>query len=116
VDPSAQIEDPVKSVTMGLPADLEFRTKGQLAINIAAGALADGTWFDFFCGDEVYGSCAQLREFFEDHSQAYVLRVPRSFRLTVPSGRKITCAQAASALAASAEIRSAGNGSKGTRW
>ena len=113
--PRAQIEDPARSVAMGLPADLEFRTKGQLAIDIAAGALADGVRFDFFCGDEVYGSCTQLREFFEDHSQACVLRVPRSFRLTLPGGQKITCA-AAAALAASAEIRSAGNGSKGIRW
>ena len=40
--PAAQIEDPVKSLVMGLPLDLEFRTKGQLAIDIAAGALADG--------------------------------------------------------------------------
>jgi len=50
--PQAQIEDPVRSLVMGLPLDLEFRTKGQLAIDIAAEALADGIAFDFFCGDE----------------------------------------------------------------
>lgn len=43
------------------------------------------------------------------------LRVPRSFRLKMPVGRKITCAQAASTLAAS-EVRSAGNGPKAIRW
>src|SRR6266481_4247910 len=59
--PAAQIGDPVRSRAMGLPPDLEFRTKGQLAIDIAAEALADGIAFDFFCGDEVYGSCTQLR-------------------------------------------------------
>ena len=53
---------------MGLPPDLEFRTKGQLAIDIAAEALADGISFDFFCGDEVYGSCT---------AAAGVLRGPR---------------------------------------
>lgn len=36
---------------------------------------------DFVCGNEVYGSCTELREFCEDHGQAYVLRVPSSFRL-----------------------------------
>jgi hypothetical protein len=36
---------------MGLPLDLEFRTKGQLAIDLAGRALADGITFDFFCGD-----------------------------------------------------------------
>jgi SRSO17 transposase len=114
--PRTQIDDPVKSLVMGLPLDLEFRTKGQLAIDIVTDALTDGIAFDFFCGDEVYGSCTQLREFLEDRGQGYVLRVPRSFRLTLASGQKITCARAASMLAATAEVRSAGHGSKGTRW
>ena len=39
--PAACIEDLVKSLVMGLPLDLEFRTKGQLASDIAAGALDD---------------------------------------------------------------------------
>jgi predicted component of type VI protein secretion system len=42
----------VVSLVMGLPLDLAFRTKGQLAIDIATEALADGARFDFFCGDE----------------------------------------------------------------
>jgi SRSO17 transposase len=116
--PAAQIEDPVASLVMGLPLDLAFRTKGQLAIDIATEALADGVAFDFFCGDEVYGNCTQLRGFFEAHGQGYVLRVPRTFRLTLASGKRLTCAEAASQLAArkNPEIRSAGKGSKGERW
>jgi len=116
--PAAQIADPVRSLLMGLPLDLEFRTKGQLAIDIAAEALADGITVDFFCGDEVYGNCTQLRAFFEDRGQAYVLRVPSNFRLTLASGKKLTCAQAATQLLARKhpEVRSAGNGSKGQRW
>ena len=74
---------------MGLPPGLVFRTKGQLAIDIAAEALADGIAFDFFCGDEVYGSCTELREFFEARGQAYVLRVPKNFRLTLASGQEV---------------------------
>jgi SRSO17 transposase len=116
--PRAQIEDPVKSLLMGLPPDLRFRTKGQLAIDIAAEALADGIAFDFFCGDEVYGNCTGLREFFEARGQAYVLRIPRNFCLTLASGRRLTCADAASVLAGRnrPEVRSAGKGSKGERW
>jgi SRSO17 transposase len=116
--PRAQIEDPVCSLMMGLPLDLKFRTKGQLAIDIVAGALADGITFDFFCGDEVYGSCTELRGFLEARGQAYVLRVQRNFRLTLPGGRKLTCADAASHLDARKhpEVRSAGKGSKGARW
>src|SRR5579859_5132179 len=116
--PAAQIADPARSAAMGLPPDLEFRTKGQLAIDITAEALADGIFFDFFCGDEVYGSCTQLREFLEARGQAYVLRVARSFRLTLPGGQRLTCADAAARLLAGGhrEVRSAGTGARGQRW
>ena len=115
--PRAQIADPARSAVMGLPPDLEFRTKGQLAIDIAAEALADGICFDFFCGDEVYGSCTELREFLESRGQAYVLRVARNFRLTLPGGQRLTCADAAQVAAARhCETRSAGTGARGQRW
>jgi SRSO17 transposase len=117
--PAAQIGDPVASAVMGLPEDLVFRTKGQLAIDILAEAVGDGVGLDFVCGDEVYGSCTQLREFLEDHEQAYVLRVPSSFRLMLPGGVTLTCKQAAAARLGSMqgwEVRSAGAGSKGQRW
>ena len=117
--PREQIEDPVRSLLTGLPLDLAFRTKGQLAIDIAAEALAGGVRFDFFCGDEVYGNCTQLRAFFEDRGQGYVLRVPCTFSLTLASGKTLTCADAASRLLGSVrrqEVRSAGKGSKGARW
>lgn len=87
--PAAQIGDPARSAATGLPPDLQFRTKGQLAIDITTKALADGIAFDFFCGDEVYGSCTQLREFLEERGQAYVLRVPRNFRLTLAGGAAV---------------------------
>ena len=73
--PAEQIDDADTAAGMGLPADLQFRTKGQLAIDICAEAYADGVTFDVVCGDEVYGGCTQLREFFEQRGQAYVLRV-----------------------------------------
>ena len=117
--PREQIEDPVTSLVMGLPLDLGFRTKGQLAIDICADCYADGLAFDFACGDEVYGSCTQLREFFEEHGQAYVLRVASNFTLTLAPGTKVTCAEAVKRLLKDKrrwEVRSAGKGSKGERW
>ena len=116
--PAAHIGDPGKSAVMGLPADLDFRTKGQLAAGILADAFADGVRLDFVCGDEVYGSCTELREYLEDRDQAYVLRVPCSFRLALPGGVTLTCQQAAARLRGRRgwEIRSAGTGSKGQRW
>jgi SRSO17 transposase len=117
--PAEQIKDPVRSLVTGLPLGLEFRTKGQLAIDICADCYADGLSFDVACGDEVYGSCTQLREFFEDNGQAYVLRVASSFMLTLTAGTKVTCADAVKTLLKDSrrwEVRSAGTGSKGQRW
>jgi SRSO17 transposase len=117
--PREHIADPVKSLVMGLPLDLGFRTKGQLAIDICTDAYADGLAFDFACGDEVYGSCTQLRVFFEARGQAYVLRVASNFTLTLAAGTMLTCAEAVKALLKDKrrwEVRSAGHGSKGQRW
>jgi SRSO17 transposase len=96
--PAEDIADPVKSLVTALPLNLRFRTKGQLAIDVLRDAYAGGLCFDFACGDEVYGSCTELREFLEDRGQAYVLRVASSFTLTFASGTKMTCADAVKKL------------------
>ena len=83
---------------MGLPLDLQFRTKGQWAIDICTEAFADGITLDYICGDEVYGSCTKLRDFLEGRGQGYVLRVPSSFRLALAAGIALTCADAATRL------------------
>jgi SRSO17 transposase len=117
--PAEHLDDPVKSLVMGLPEDLGFRTKGQLAIGLLAEAFADGIRLDFVCGDEVYGSCSQLREFCEGYGQGYVLRVPSNFRLTLAPGVRLTCKEAAARLLngrRSWEVRPAGRGAKAGRW
>jgi hypothetical protein len=109
----------VKSLVTGLPPGMRFRTKGQLAIDVLTDAYADGLSFDFACGDEVYGSCTELRQFLEGRGQAYVLRVATSFTLTLAPGTKMTCADAVKKLLKGGrawEVRSAGQGSKGDRW
>jgi SRSO17 transposase len=117
--PAEDIKDPVKSLVTGLPLDLRFRTKGQLAVDVLTDTYADGLSFDFACGDEVYGSCTELRQFLEDRGQAYVLQIASSFTLTLAPGTRMTCADAVKKLLKGKrawEIRSAGQGSKGERW
>ena len=117
--PREHLDDPGKRKVMGLPPDLVFRTKGQLAIDLISEVLADGIGLDFVCGDEVYGSCTPLRQYLEACGLAYVLRVPSNFYLTVARGVRLTCKQAAAALAGAHrgwEVRSAGHGAKGQRW
>jgi SRSO17 transposase len=117
--PREHLEDPARRRVMRLPPDLAFRTKGQLAIDLLGEVLADGVRLDFACGDEAYGSCTQLREYLEARGQAYVLRVPSNFYLTVARGVRLTSKQVAAMLAGAGrgwEIRSAGHGAKGQRW
>ena len=117
--PREHLEDPARRTIMRLPPDLVFRTKGQLAVDLIGEVLADGIRFDFACGDEVYGSCTQLREYLEARGQGYVLRVPSNFYLTVARGVRLTCKRAAATLAGARhgwEVRSAGTGAKGQRW
>ena len=117
--PAEDIKDPVKSLVTGLPLDLRFRTKGELAIDILADAYGDGLSFNFVCGNEVYGACTALREFLEERGQAYVLRVASNFTVTLAAGTTLTCAEAAKKLLRRKkdwEVRSAGTGSKGERW
>jgi SRSO17 transposase len=117
--PAEDIRDPVKSLVTGLPLDLRFRTKGELAIDILTASYLDGLSFDFVCGDEVYGACTALREFLEDRGQAYVLRVASNFTLALTAGTALTCAEAVRKLLRrknAREVRSAGTGSKGERW
>jgi SRSO17 transposase len=116
--PIEHVEDPRASVRMGLPPGLEFATKGELAIDICAEAYADGVAFDFACGDEVYGNCTRLREFFEQQEQAYVLRVACTFTPQLAAETTMTCAQAVTLLGRDTrrwEVRSAGAGPKGAR-
>lgn len=116
--PAEHLTDPDTPAGMGIAHGQVFRTKGQLAIDICTDAYADGVVFDFACGDEVYGTCTQLREFFEDRQQAYVLRVASTFMLTLNPETRMTCAKAIALLANDErrwQIRSAGAGSKGHR-
>jgi SRSO17 transposase len=117
--PEEHVKDPVRSLRAGLPLDLRFRTKGELAIEICQEIAAGGVTPDFTCGDEVYGACTKLREHLEREEQAYVLRVPKNFRFTMHGGTILTCEEAVKKLLKSPrrwEVRSAGKGSKGSRW
>jgi hypothetical protein len=59
VDPPRAPRRPGEVPAHGAALDLEFRTKGQLAIDISKDAADDGIRPDFYCGDEVYGSCTR---------------------------------------------------------
>jgi SRSO17 transposase len=116
--PAEQVEDAATAARMGLPEDLEFATKGQLAAKILAQAHTGGVVFDFVCGDEVYGSSPDLRRYCEEKQQGYVLRIPSNFPVVLGEGTTATCKQIVRTHLKQKkrwQIVSAGAGDKGER-
>src|SRR5512132_906593 len=100
----------------GIPDDLEFMTKPQLAVEMIAEIAAEGRCPPWVTGDEVYGRDANLRGFLEAARTGYVLKIPRSFRVTLPTGQKMRADHAARLVPAGGwQAASAGQGSKGER-
>ena len=117
--PREHLEDPVKSLLMGLPPDLGFRTKGQLAIDISTGRRRRR---------DPAGLLLRGRGVRQLHAAARALRGRRpgvraagavELHAHPRGGHEMTCAEAVKALLKHHrrwEVRSAGSGSKGERW
>jgi SRSO17 transposase len=100
----------------GIPDDLPFKTKPQLAVEMIRQVIGDGRCPPWVTGDEVYGRDASLRQALEDLGSGYVLKISCSFRVTLPTGQKVRADHAARLVPAAAwQTASAGHGSKGER-
>jgi SRSO17 transposase len=109
-------DDSGRRTAAGIPQDLEFKTKPQLAAQMIKQILAEGCCPPWLTGDEVYGRDATLRAFLEERRTGYVLKIPCSFRVTLPTGQKARADHAAWLVPARAwQAASAGHGSKGER-
>ena len=103
--------DPARRRAAGIPEDLEFATKPQLAADQLDRQVAAGSPARWVAFDEVYGRSEALRTKAAGHGLAYVGIIPCDYRIRLPSGTAIRAEQAVEH--AVFERRSAGNGSKG---
>jgi SRSO17 transposase len=87
--PEEQLADTEHRVALGIPAEVEFKTKSQLAQDILADMIADATIPPWIAGDEVYGRAGKLRAFVEDNGIGYVMRVGCAFTLELPTGERM---------------------------
>ena len=112
--PQRWARDAPRRRAAGIPDDLQFSTKPQLAMNqldrLVAAELPAG-WAAF---DEVYGRSEALRTKAAKAGLAYVAIIPCDYPVTVASGTTIRADQATAH--AVFERRSCGNGSKGPRY
>lgn len=98
----------------GIPDDLDFATKPQLAIAQLGRLAAAGLPARWVAFDEVYGRSQELRAKAATVGLSSVAIIPCDYLITLPSGRVIRADQAATD--AIFERRSCGNGSKGPRY
>jgi SRSO17 transposase len=99
----------------GVPEEVLFATKPQLAGALLDRAHAAGIRAAFVAGDEVYGG-RELRRSIRQRAMGYVLAVRANHTVAVSSGRAVTAAEAASVIPARAWQRMrTGSGTKGTR-
>src|SRR6266704_3110317 len=112
--PARWADDLPRRRAAGIPADLEFATKPQLATRQLERLTAAGlpaTWVAF---DEVYGRSEHLRKTAARAGLAYAAIIPCDYPVTTPAGA--TTRADAAVTHALFERRSCGNGSKGPRY
>jgi SRSO17 transposase len=99
----------------GIPEEVPFATKPQLAGALLDRAHCLGTRAAFVAGDEVYGG-RELRRGIRERGMGYVLAVRANHTVSTGSGRAVTASGAAGLIPARAWHRMrTGSGTKGTR-
>lgn len=117
--PKAWTEDRDRCAEAGIPDDVEFATKPELAMRMLTRALDAGVPAGWVTADEVYGQHYRLRAMLEERGMPYVLAVPVNQRVIAARDGGI-CELRADTLAATASPQawkriSAGAGAKGPR-
>src|SRR6266478_1071346 len=106
--------DRVRCREAGIPDEVGFATKGELAQQMLQRAFAAGVPADWVVGDTVYGY-DELRLFLEEQQKNYVVAVPETHTVWV-QGRPQPVGLLAALLPPEAwVVLSAGEGSKGPR-
>jgi SRSO17 transposase len=117
--PQEWATDRARREAAGVPADVAFATKPQLAQRMLERARVSGVPAAWVTGDEVYGRDRRLRRWLESQEQPFVLAVPCNEPLWVSWERgpqQVPAATVAARLTEGYWERiSAGNGAKGPR-
>jgi SRSO17 transposase len=117
--PKEWAEDEARRKEAGVPPDVEFATKPQLARKMLERALAVGVPCKWVTADEVYGGDRHLRIWLEGQEQAFVLAVTSNEPLWCNIGRGVrqerVAAMVTSIPAEQWQRLSAGDGAKGPR-
>jgi SRSO17 transposase len=117
--PECWTGDLQRCAAAGIPANVEFAAKAELALDMITGAVTAGTPAAWVAGDEVYGDNGSFRAGAAKLGLGYVLAVSCTHRIQAfPGGkRRLRADQIAAAVPPGCWQRvSAGTGAKGPRW
>jgi SRSO17 transposase len=113
--PAAWTNDPDRSSAAGIPDDVQFATKYQLAQRMIERTRAAGTPFTWITADEVYGQAEPLRDYLESEKISYVLAVRRTEKVALTPDSSSTAETVVGAPETQWQRISAGEGTKGPR-
>jgi SRSO17 transposase len=114
--PKAWTEDRGRCRAAGVPEEVGFRTKPQLARVMLQRALDAEVPASWVTADEVYGGDPALRRFLQDRGLSYVLAVKGSEPFVTVTSGSATAAQVAASVPVEQWVAcSAGHGAKGRR-
>ncbi len=114
--PRSWTEAPDRCRSAGIPDDLAFATKPQLAARMVERALDAGAPARWVAGDEVYGDNPHLRIALEHRRTGYVLAVSSTHSVITPAGKFQAKTLAARIPKRAWQRLSAGAGAKGERY
>jgi SRSO17 transposase len=107
--------DPDRRAVAGVPEEVPFATKPQLARQMIARALAAGVPCGWVTGDYVYGSDWRMRSWLEEQQLSYVLGVTAQYRIFTGRTREWAAAVVGRLAPDVWRRLSCGAGSKGER-
>jgi SRSO17 transposase len=116
--PTCWTDDPPRCAAAGVPPEVGFATKPQLAGDMIGHALDRGVAAGWVAADEVYGNDPAFRARLRSRGMGYVLAVSCDHRIPVDGGKvRLRADRIATNLPPDSWRRmSAGAGSKGPRW
>src|SRR5215216_7232701 len=114
--PQGWLADPARCRAAGVPDQVGFATKPELARRMLERALDAGVPAGWVTADEVYGNSPALRGWLETRQLPYALAVKATEPLPSPRGPSVA-ARLAEQIPSWCWLRlSAGQGAKGRRW
>jgi SRSO17 transposase len=114
--PKAWTDDRDRCQRAGVPADVAFATKAQLALVMIGRAVTAGLAAAWVTADEAYGGDHKFRAGIRALGLNYVVAVARDQRVTIAHIRLRVDVAVAALPAAAWQRYSCGPGSKGPRW